>query len=104
MGIKLREVREAKGLSQEELAKMADVSRTTIWSLETNPNAQTTTKTLIKIADALGTTVGDIFFCGRCTVNCTRHKKRPPCGNTEVKEELDNICSSIIPQENHYCQ
>lgn len=62
MGIKLREVREAKGLSQEELAKMADVSRTTIWSLETNPNAQTTTKTLIKIADALGTTVGDIFF------------------------------------------
>lgn len=62
MGIKLREVREAKGLSQEELAKKADVSRTTIWSLETNPNAQTTTKTLIKIADALGTTVGDIFF------------------------------------------
>jgi DNA-binding XRE family transcriptional regulator len=62
MGHKLRSVREAKGLSQEELAKKADVSRTTIWSLETNPNAQTTTKTLQKIADALETTVADIFF------------------------------------------
>lgn len=62
MGHKLRSVREAKGLSQEELAKKADVSRTTIWSLETNPNVQTTTKTLQKIADALETTVADIFF------------------------------------------
>ena len=62
MANKLRSVRESKGMSQEELAARADVSRTTIWSLETNPNADTTTKTLQKIADALGSNVADIFF------------------------------------------
>ena len=59
---KLKSLREQKGLSQEELASRADVSRTTIWNLETNPHADTTTKTLQKIADALGYTVADIFF------------------------------------------
>lgn len=62
MGYKIREVREAKGMSQETLADKAGISRTIIWNLETNPNAETTTKTLKKIADALGTTVSDIFF------------------------------------------
>ena len=59
---KLKSIRESKGMSQEELASRADVSRTTIWNLETNPKADTTTKTLLKIADALGVSVADIFF------------------------------------------
>jgi DNA-binding XRE family transcriptional regulator len=62
MGFKLKEAREAKGITQEELAEKASVSRTTIWNLETNPNAKTTTMTLVKLATALGTTVGEIFF------------------------------------------
>lgn len=62
MGHKLKEFRESKGLTQEELADKANVSRTTIWSLETNPDAQTTTKTLMKIAKALESSVGEIFF------------------------------------------
>lgn len=62
MGYKIREVRESKGMSQEELAERANISRTVIWNLETNPSAETTTKTLKKIAEALGTTVSAIFF------------------------------------------
>jgi transcriptional regulator with XRE-family HTH domain len=62
MGYRIREVREAKGMSQEELAERADISRTIIWNLETNPCAETTTKTLKKIAEALDTTVAAIFF------------------------------------------
>lgn len=62
MGYKIKEVRESKGMSQEELAKRADISRTIIWNLETNPYAETTTKTLKKIAEALETTVSAIFF------------------------------------------
>lgn len=62
MGYKIKEVRESKRMSQEELAARADVSRTVISNLETNPNAETTTKTLKKIAEALGTTVAAIFF------------------------------------------
>jgi putative transcriptional regulator len=59
---RLKSLRESKGMSQEELAARAGVSRTTIWNLETNPQADTTTKTLLKIADALGTSVTEIFF------------------------------------------
>ena len=62
MGYKIREFREAKGMSQEVLADKAGISRTVIWNLETNPNAVTTTKTLKSIADALETTVDKIFF------------------------------------------
>ena len=62
MGYRIREVREAKRMSQSELAKKSGVSRGIIWALETDPNAETTTKTLKKIAEALGTTVSDIFF------------------------------------------
>lgn len=62
MGYKIREIREAKGMSQEALAEKAGISRTVIWNLETNPDAVTTTKTLKSIADALDTTVDKIFF------------------------------------------
>jgi transcriptional regulator with XRE-family HTH domain len=62
MGYKIREIREAKGMSQETLAEKAGISRTIVWNLETNPNAVTTTKTLKSIADALETTVDKIFF------------------------------------------
>lgn len=62
MGYKIREIREAKGMSQEALAEKAGISRTIIWNLETNPDAVTTTKTLKSIADALDTTVDKIFF------------------------------------------
>ena len=62
MGYKIREIREAKGMSQETLAEKAGISRTIIWNLETNPDAVTTTKTLKSTADALDTTVDKIFF------------------------------------------
>lgn len=62
MGYKIKEFRESKGISQEELAERANISRTIIWNLETNPDAVTTTKTLKKIADALETTISAIFF------------------------------------------
>lgn len=62
MGYKIREVREARGLSQEELAIKSGVSRVTISGLENGTERATTTKTLVKIARALGTTVDQIFF------------------------------------------
>lgn len=62
MGYRIKEVRESKKMSQSELAEKSGVSRGIIWQLETNPNAETTTKTLKRIAEALGTTVSDIFF------------------------------------------
>lgn len=62
MTYKVKECREEKGLSQEELAKKSGVSRTIISRLESGKTMVTTTETLIKIANALGKKVGDIFL------------------------------------------
>ena len=59
---KIKDYREKKGLTQEELAAKSNVSRGTIALLETKPDFSTTTKTLLKIATALETTVDAIFF------------------------------------------
>lgn len=62
MGYKIREMRESCGLTQEELAEKSGVCRATIWALETNQNRITTTKTLMKIAQALNTTMDALFY------------------------------------------
>ena len=62
MGYKIREVREEMKMSQEELAEKSGVSRGTISALENGSARTTTTKTLLKLAKALGVTVDRIFF------------------------------------------
>lgn len=62
MEYRIREEREAAGMSQEELAKNAGVSRTIISGLESGRIKITTTETLQKIASALGKRITDIFF------------------------------------------
>ena len=62
MGYKIREIREAKGMTQEELAQSSGVSRVTISGLENGTERATSTKTLLKIAKALAVSVDQIFF------------------------------------------
>lgn len=62
MGTKIREYRESVGMTQEELAEKSGVSRGTISALENGTERATMTTTLIKLAEALGTTVDCIFF------------------------------------------
>lgn len=62
MGYRIKEVREEKRMSQEELSAKSGVSRRIISELETGIRTSTTTKTLVAIATALGTTVDSIFF------------------------------------------
>ena len=62
MGYKIKEVREARKMTQEELAGKSGVSRGTISALENGSVRTTTTKTLFKLAKALGTSVDQIFF------------------------------------------
>ena len=58
----LTEARKAKGLTQEELAKRVGVDASHIEALEYGAESKTTTKTLLEIANALGTTVTELFF------------------------------------------
>lgn len=62
MGCKIKERREFLKMSQEELAEKSAVSRATISSLENNSERNTSTKILKRIASALETTVGELFF------------------------------------------
>lgn len=59
---RIAELRKEKHMTQEDLARKSNVSRTTIWALEKNAKKTVTSNTLIAIADALGVEVGDVFF------------------------------------------
>lgn len=62
MGYKIKEKRMAKKMTQEELAAKSGVCRATISALENGTMRATSSKTLIKLAKALDTTVDQIFF------------------------------------------
>lgn len=62
MGYKIKELREAMKMTQEELAEKSGVSRGTISALENGIDRTTTSKTLVKLAQALDTTIDRIFF------------------------------------------
>lgn len=59
---KVKYYRELKGLSQEELAKASNVSRTTISGLENSTIKVTTNTTMDKIANALDVSTIELFF------------------------------------------
>ena len=58
----LKEVREEKEMSQQELAEKSSVSRTTISELDSGKTEVVTNTTLEKIAKSLNIKVTDIFF------------------------------------------
>ena len=57
----LRKLREAKGLSQEKLARLADVANNTIIKIEAGKNQNPTLETLKKVAQALGVSVDELI-------------------------------------------
>lgn len=62
MGCKVRQRREQLHLTQEQLAKLSGISRQTISSIENNEDKAVSSRTLAKLAQALGTTIGNLFF------------------------------------------
>lgn len=62
MGYRIKERRELLRMSQEDLSLKSGISRQTISSLENTPGKNVSTKTLEKLAAALGVTVGELFF------------------------------------------
>ena len=58
----LRKAREEKSWTQDELAKRAGVSRTTISQIENNKVTCVKTDTLVKLADALEQKASALFL------------------------------------------
>ena len=65
MGYRIKEVREKLNMTQDELSKKSGVSRATISALENGSLRATSTKTLLALANALGTKLEKIFFVER---------------------------------------
>jgi transcriptional regulator with XRE-family HTH domain len=62
MGYKIKELREKKNMTQEELAEKSGISRATISMLENNATKEVLISTLKALACALDTTVNGLFF------------------------------------------
>ncbi|MEI8360788.1 MAG: helix-turn-helix transcriptional regulator [bacterium] len=61
IGKNLKKLRELKGISQDRLSKLADISLNTIAKLELGENPNPTIDTLNKISKALGVKVDDLI-------------------------------------------
>ena len=61
-GYRIKEIREGIGMTREELSKKSGISRTTISALESGNKKTISSKALLAIATALGTTVDHIFY------------------------------------------
>jgi len=57
----IERLRKAKGLSQEKLARLADVANNTLIKMESGENNNPTLETLKKVAKAFGVSVDDLI-------------------------------------------
>ena len=57
----IKRLREAKGLSQEKLARLADVANNTLIKMESGENQNPTLVTLKKVAKAFGVSVDNLI-------------------------------------------
>lgn len=56
----IKRFRKKNGISQDKLAKLADVTHTTLVKIEAGVNENPTIKTLKKIADALDVSIDEL--------------------------------------------
>lgn len=65
MKTKIKEIRNKKNITQEELSKMSGVSRSIISGLENETIDRTTNTTMIKIAEALKVSISELFLLNK---------------------------------------
>ena len=61
IGKNLKKIRQEKGISQDRLSKLADLSLNTVFTVESGLNPNPTIETLTKIAQALDVKVDDLI-------------------------------------------
>jgi transcriptional regulator with XRE-family HTH domain len=62
LGENIRKIRKDKGISQDKLSKLADVTHTTLAKIESGVNTNPTINTLQKIAKALDVKVDELLY------------------------------------------
>lgn len=61
IGENIKKARKKKGISQDKLSKLAEVTLTTLTKIESGVNINPTVKTIQKIAKALNVKVDDLL-------------------------------------------
>ena len=61
IGDKIKQLRNKQGLTQDELARKADLPYTTLTKIETNVITKPSIQTVMKIAKGLGTSIDDLM-------------------------------------------
>lgn len=61
IGKNLKKIRAQKGISQDRLSKLADLSLNTIVTMETGSNGNPTIETMTKIANALKIDINELI-------------------------------------------
>ena len=102
-GKKLREVRQLRNITQEQLAEMADISRVMVGRYETTDQLPAL-DTLVRIADALGTSTD--YLLGRTDgidvpfvpnyVNPPKPPRRMPRNAAELERFIRDITTEIL--------
>ncbi len=87
-------LREQAGLTQEQEAKMAGVSPTTISGIESGKITRPHLKTLLKIARALGADVGELRESGK--VEAPPSSTQPPLNGFEEERRFSRFSEAII--------
>lgn len=57
----IKKIRKKKGISQDKLSKLADITHTTLAKIESGVNINPTIKTLQRIAQALNVKIDDLL-------------------------------------------
>lgn len=61
IGDKIKKIRDKKGLTQNELARKAELPYTTLTKIESNVITRPTIQTVVKIAKGLGVGIDDLM-------------------------------------------
>lgn len=61
IGDKIKQLRNKQGLTQDELARKADLPYTTLTKIETNVITKPSIQTVVKVANGLGISIDDLM-------------------------------------------
>jgi transcriptional regulator with XRE-family HTH domain len=92
LATRIRELREAKGFSLEELATKAGVSKTYLWELErdTAGTKKPSADVLLRIASALSTTIADLMSLPSIRMQRTQVEIPPALQELQKRMKLMN--------------
>jgi transcriptional regulator with XRE-family HTH domain len=96
---RIRELREAKGMSLDDLASKAKISKTYLWELEKDEAGQKrpSADVLLRLATALSTTIADLMSLP--SVRVQQAEVQIPPSLTEFQQRMEKMGTPLSPED-----